>query len=500
MALTDATRVRTSSPGVFHKKYCMQFDDLRLSEPLLRAVRAAGYRTPTPIQSKAIPIVLEGRDVLGCAQTGTGKTAAFALPVLQRLGDRAASACGDAGKPTVAAHDRVNERTNGRQNQHPNRRDRENRSSQRPTQTGSPRKSRVLVLVPTRELAQQIHDSFSTYGRYTDIRQTVVFGGVNQNPQVRALRAGVDVLIATPGRLLDLMSQGLANVGGTEILILDEADRMLDMGFLPDLRRILKQVPDKRQTLLFSATMPDSIRKLAVDILHDPVPVQVARISSPIPSVTHWVHHVEKKDKPTLLMRLMDQTYTRTLVFTRTKHGADKVVRKLVKAGVSAAALHGNKSQAARTRALAEFRSAQTPVLVATDIAARGLDVEDISHVINFDLTPEPETYVHRIGRTGRAGATGIAVSFCTSEEHQDLRAIERLLGQPLQRAADPGGSSDSLPAPRRAIEPVPTRSAQQSGPPTPVASRPPKRRSRPRRSNRGRGTRPGRPSTVSAA
>ena len=383
----------------------MQFEDLRLREPLLRAVRTARYANPTPIQAQAIPPILAGRDVLGCAQTGTGKTAAFALPVLQLLSDRSTQATTPARHP------------------------------------------RTLVLCPTRELAQQIYESFRTYGRHTDIRQAVVFGGVNQNPQVRAIRAGVDVLIATPGRLLDLMGQGLASVKGTEILILDEADRMLDMGFLPDLRRILTDVPRRRQTLLFAATMPTAIRKLADDILHDPVPIQVARVSSPAPSVDHWVCYVEKPGKLTLLKRLLaDTPRTRTLVFTRTKHGADKVVRHLVRDGVNAAALHGNKSQGARTRALAAFKSAETPVLVATDLAARGLDVVDISHVINFDLTPDPETYVHRIGRTGRAGATGIAISFCTAEEHEDLRAIEQLLREPLQLSPD---SPESAPPPR---------------------------------------------------
>jgi len=387
----------------------MRFEDLRLVEPLLRAVRTAGYVDPTPIQAQAIPLVLSGRDVLGCAQTGTGKTAAFALPILQQLSQRPVRAKAPAGR------------------------------------------IRALVLCPTRELAQQIYESFRTYGRHTNVRQTVLFGGVKQGAQVRALRAGVDVLIATPGRLLDLMGQGLASVTGTEILVLDEADRMLDMGFLPDLRRILTQVPRQRQTLLFSATMPPPIRRLAGDILHDPVPVQVSRESSAAPSVAHWVYHVEKPEKPALLMRLLAQTpHTRALVFTRTKHGADKVVKQLVKSGVPAAALHGNKSQGARTRALAEFRSAETPVLVATDIAARGLDVEDISHVINYDLTTEPETYVHRIGRTGRAGATGTAVSFCTSLEQDDLRAIERLICERLQRAGGPAKSADAPPAPGR--------------------------------------------------
>jgi len=410
----------------------MQFEDLRLIKPLLSAVRTARYDHPTPIQTAAIPPVLIGKDVLGCAQTGTGKTAAFALPVLQRLCDR----------------------TN---------RPKESRGS-----------TRALILCPTRELAQQIHESFRIYGQYTDIRLALVFGGVNQRPQVRALRAGVDILIATPGRLLDLMNQGLASIKGTEILVLDEADRMLDMGFLPDLRRILTHIPRRRQTLLFSATMPSLIRKLAGDILNDPVRLQVARESSPAPSVAHWVYHVEKTEKPNLLLSLVAQKLDkRTLVFTRTKHGADKVVRKLVKVGVPAAALHGNKSQGARVRALAAFRSAQTPVLIATDIAARGLDVDGISQVINYDLTPEPETYVHRIGRTGRAGATGTAVSFCTSEDRATLRAIERLVGEPLQNAAERHQNIESQPASRRAVPPS--------------ADRPRTRRERPRRRIRRR-------------
>ena len=391
----------------------MQFEDLRLVEPLLRALRTSGYTRPTPIQSDAIPHVLAGRDVLGCAQTGTGKTAAFALPILQLLSER------------------------------PVRR------------TAPPDPICALVLCPTRELAQQIHESFRTYGRHTDVRLAVVFGGVNQGPQARTLRAGVDVLVATPGRLLDLMGQGLASLAGVEILVLDEADRMFDMGFLPDLRRILAQLPRRRQTLLFSATMPAPIRTLASDILRQPVSVQVARVSSPALTVTHWVHFVEKPEKPALLKRLLgDSPQTRALVFTRTKHGADKVTRHLVRSNVLAAALHGNKSQGARTRALAEFRSGQTPVLVATDIAARGLDVESISHVINYDLTPEPETYVHRIGRTGRAGAPGTAVSFCTAEEHGELRAIEALLRAPMQRAAEtPERSNPDVPRPRIAAE-----------------------------------------------
>ena len=386
----------------------MRFEDLRLNEPLLRAVRAAGYENTTPIQAKAIPHILAGKDVLGCAQTGTGKTAAFALPILQRL-------------------------------------------SRGPIRRREPaRRIRTLVLAPTRELAQQIHDSFRTYGQHTEIRQAVIFGGVNQNPQARALRAGVDILVATPGRLLDLIGQGLVSLSHIGILVLDEADRMLDMGFLPDIRRILAQVPKDRQTLLFSATMPAPIRKLADSILHEAVPVQVApRVSAPAPTVEHWAYQVEKSSKTKLLTRLLDHTpYSRVLVFTRTKHGADRVVRQLGRAGMDAAALHGNKSQGARTRALAAFRSAKVPILVATDIAARGLDVEGISHVLNYDLPHEPETYVHRIGRTGRAGESGRAVSFCTAEDRDNLQAIERLLRTQLHKAEDPPGYTSPKLAP----------------------------------------------------
>ena len=338
--------------------------------------------------------------MLGCAQTGTGKTAAFALPILQRL-DR------DAAQRKDTA-----------------------------------RKIRTLVLEPTRELAQQIHDSFCTYGKQTKIRQMAIYGGVNQNPQASKLRAGVDVLVATPGRLLDLLGQGLVDLGQVEILVLDEADRMLDMGFLPDIRRLLTQIPKRRQTLLFSATMPTPIRKFADEILHEAVQVQVApRVSAPASTVEHWLYHVDKPNKLKLLTSLLNHTpYSRVLVFTRTKHGADKVAKQLGRAGLEAAALHGNKTQAARTRTLAAFRSAKMPILVATDIAARGLDVEDISHVINFDLTNEPETYVHRIGRTGRAGESGKALSFCTVEDRNDLRAIEHLLRTQLQKAEDPPG------------------------------------------------------------
>ncbi len=387
----------------------MNFEDLRLDKSLLEAVRTAGYETPTPIQAEVIPLVIDGKDVLGCAQTGTGKTAAFALPILQRLGD--------APPP----QHRTNYKNDGKPRPRP-----------------PARKVRCLVLAPTRELAVQIADSFGTYGKFGRLKHTAVFGGVNKGPQFRTLRAGVDILVATPGRLLDHMSDGAVSLDSIEILVLDEADRMLDMGFMPDIRRILSKIPKKRQTLLLSATMPPPIRKLARDILDNPVSVEVARVSAPAVAVDHWSYRVEKDGKPALLSALLDHTaISRALVFTRTKYGADKVVRHLSRAGVKADAIHGNKSQNARTRALAAFKAGKTAVLVATDIAARGLDIDDISHVINYVLTNEPETYIHRIGRTGRAGASGTALSFVSSEDHGSLRDIERLLRTVLQPAID---------------------------------------------------------------
>jgi ATP-dependent RNA helicase RhlE len=377
----------------------MSFENLGLSDPLLRAVRAAGYHTATRIQAQAIPTVLDGRDLIGCAQTGTGKTAAFALPTLQRL-----SAA--AGHPREA-------RSDGRH--------------------GHRRAIRCLILAPTRELAAQIAASFSVYGRFTGLRCTVVYGGVNQRPQVRALQAEVDILVATPGRLLDLMNQGYVDLTRVTVLILDEADQMLDMGFLPDLRRIVAAVPRRRQTLMFSATMPDEIRQLAAHWLHEPKFVQADPVATPAPQVKQSVYLVESRNKPQLLAHLLQITpVTRTLVFARTKHGADKIVKLLVRSGIRAVAIHGNKSQNTRTRTLEQFKSHQPPVLVATDIAARGLDVKDISHVINYELPEVPEIYVHRIGRTGRAGAAGIALSFCSRDERCRLQLIERLTRQTI--------------------------------------------------------------------
>ncbi|MBW7904123.1 MAG: DEAD/DEAH box helicase [Phycisphaerae bacterium] len=453
----------------------MSFEELRLAEPLVQAVQSEGYISPTPIQSAAIPLILEGRDVLGSAQTGTGKTAAFALPILQRL-----MAAHDAAPAPVAAHAEQpaaalpGGRGSGRaKSSHA-------RGSDRRPPAGPARSIRALVLAPTRELAQQICESFATYGRFTNVKATVVFGGVNQGPQARALRSGVDVLIATPGRLLDLVQQRLADISRVEVLVLDEADRMLDMGFLPDLRRIVALVPKERQTLLFSATMPVPIRNLAHQILRDPTPVQVARVSSAPPTIEHWVYRVETPDKPALLARLLRElTYSRVLVFVRTKRGADKVAKRLEHDGIPVAALHSNLGQGARTKALADFRSAKTPVLVATDVAARGLDIDDISHVFNYDLHCDAETYIHRTGRTGRAGSRGTAISFCNVEDYWRLQAIERLLQGPMKRAGD------TPPPP-----PVMEAAVTESEPPLLGAARPAHRGWRVPRTSRGRGAR----------
>ncbi len=397
----------------------MQFKDLNLIDPLLRAVAAEGYTTPTPIQLQAIPYVLEGRDLLGCAQTGTGKTAAFALPILQRL---------------------VNN----------------------PRPRGN---IRVLVLSPTRELATQIGDSFSTYGRHTNMKSTVIFGGVGQDAQVRAVRQGVEIVVAAPGRLLDLMGQGLIKLNNVEILVLDEADRMLDMGFIHDVRRIINVLPKQRQTLLFSATMPDDIQDLANSILIEPVKVEVTPQATTVEKIDQSIFFVEKKDKRNLLEHLLqDKAIKKVLVFTRTKHGANKVVEQLEQARIQAEAIHGNKSQTARERALANFRKGTTRVLVATDIAARGIDVEEITHIINYDLPNIPESYVHRIGRTARAGASGIAYSFCDSEERAFLRDIEKVIRMRVPVVTDhpyvsPLGVPSANAAPSRGNNAQPQRS-----------------------------------------
>ena len=369
---------------MLHSRTLQTFETLDLPEPIQRAVREEGYTTPTPIQAQAIPHLLEGRDLLGCAQTGTGKTAAFALPMLVALdgGQRARTRC-----------------------------------------------ARSLILTPTRELAIQIADSFKTYGKHLRLSYTVIYGGVGQRPQVEQMRRGVDVLVATPGRLLDLMGQGHIDLGSVEIFVLDEADRMLDMGFIHDVRRVMKELPKDRQTLLFSATMPREIANLADDLLRNPVSVAVAAVSSTADGVDQCVMYVEKPDKRHLLKDLLqlEDEIGRALVFTRTKHGANRLTKQLA-TFTTAEAIHGNKGQRARQRALENFRAGTTRVLVATDIAARGIDVEGITHVINFDIPNEPESYVHRIGRTARAGSTGTAISFCQADERRYLRDIERLI------------------------------------------------------------------------
>jgi len=365
----------------------MTFNELSLIEPILAALKTEGYTNPTPIQQKAIPYILQKRDLLGCAQTGTGKTAAFAIPILQLLS---------------ALPQERNKRT-----------------------------IKALILTPTRELALQIGESFGAYGRNTGLKHTVIFGGVSQHPQTEALKRGVDILVATPGRLLDLMAQKFIDLSHLQIFVLDEADRMLDMGFVHDVRKVLNVIPEKRQSLFFSATMAPEIMKLADTILIEPAKVEVTPVSSTAHTIQQKVYYVKKSDKKNLLIHLLKgDEIDRVLVFTRTKHGADRVARDVTKAGIQAEAIHGNKSQNARVRALDNFKSSKTRVLVATDIAARGIDVDDLNHVINFELPNEPETYVHRIGRTGRAGASGTALSFCDAEETSYLVSIQKLISK----------------------------------------------------------------------
>jgi len=388
----------------------MSFNDLGLVEPIVRAVTAEGYTTPTPIQAKAIPAAIAGADILGCAQTGTGKTCAFALPILQRL-DQSRGKAPEQSRQNPAQ----DQRSGGRGRRGGGRRAPQGRAP------------RALVLCPTRELASQIFDSFVTYGRNLKLRHAVVFGGVSQFHQERAMRSGVDVLIATPGRLLDLLEQGLIDLSAIETLVLDEADRMLDMGFINDIRRVIERIPERRQTLFFSATVSRDIRRLADDILRNPVTIETAPESTTIETVAQRVYHVERANKNALLERLLrGENVGRALVFTRTKHGADRLSKALRRSDINADAIHGNKTQNARTRAMNAFRSGSTTVLIATDIASRGIDVDEITHVVNYDMPVDAETYVHRIGRTARAGASGVAVTFCSRDEMGALRAIER--------------------------------------------------------------------------
>ena len=389
----------------------MTFNELNLSAPVLRAVAQAGYESPSPIQAAAIPPVLAGRDLMGCAQTGTGKTAAFALPMLDRL--------------TASA----------------------------PRKKGA---IRALILTPTRELALQIGESFEAYGKYLTLRSTVIFGGVGQAPQVAALKKGVDILIACPGRLNDLVGQGLLDLSNIEIFVLDEADRMLDMGFVHDVKKVIAKLPRQRQNLMFSATMPKEIEQLAAGILHDPAFVKVDPVSSTVDRIQQSLYFVEKGNKKFLLpwlIKNLKPEVVNALVFSRTKHGADKIAKDLNKQGIPAAAIHGNKSQTARVTALEDFKAGKTRVLVATDIAARGIDISELSHVFNYDLPEVPETYVHRIGRTARAGADGTAVSFCAPEEKEYLAGIEKLNRRQIPVVS--GHPWDGVPAPVKVAPPV---------------------------------------------
>jgi ATP-dependent RNA helicase RhlE len=448
----------------------MKFNELGLMPELLRATADAGYTTPTPIQAATIPVALRGQDVIGCAQTGTGKTAAFCLPALQ------------------LAH----------------------------AVSGEKASLHTLILTPTRELAAQINESLATYGKHLDLWHTVIFGGVSEKPQIAELQRGVDILVATPGRLLDLMQRGLVRLDKVKFFVLDEADRMLDMGFINDVKKVVKALPAQRQTLFFSATMPAAIRQLANGLVKNAELVAVDPISSAVEVVAQSVYFAEKDQKRHLLLHLLEgEDYRRVVVFTRTKHGSDRVARHLDKAGKRVAAIHGNKAQNARTRALEGFKRGDIQVLVATDIAARGIDVEDISHVINFELPNVPETYIHRIGRTGRAGKGGSAISLCDGEEREYLRDIERLTGKRLtvvnehpfmgrapRSAADDGSAERNERAPQRSAR-APQRAGNASGNSggpglaRPDAARP--RGGRRPRANWSRGGRPGRGAVASA-
>ncbi|MBU3582530.1 DEAD/DEAH box helicase [Polynucleobacter sp. 15G-AUS-farblos] len=416
----------------------MLFTDLGLSEPLLRAIAEEGYTSPTPIQAKSIPAVLKGGDLLAAAQTGTGKTAGFTLPILQRLSSSTKSG-------------------------------------------GGKRLLKVLILTPTRELAAQVQESVMIYGKYTGLKSAVIFGGVGANPQIKAIASGLDILVATPGRLLDLMSQKCVSLNDIEILVLDEADRMLDMGFLRDIKKILAVLPKKRQNLLFSATFSDEIKSLADGLLNSPELIEVARSNSANEAIAQLIHPVDRNKKQPLLAHLIKTNdWKQVLVFTRTKHGANKLVTQLEKDGITCMAIHGNKSQTARTKALADFKAGKLTALIATDIAARGIDIDQLPHVVNYDLPNISEDYVHRIGRTGRAGSNGVAVSLVCVDEHQMLRDIEKLIKQKLPQEVIAGFEPD----PNAVAQPIQLRSQQHqqsrkpgsAGKPAAKRSSPPKR------------------------
>jgi len=401
----------------------MTFENLNIIQPILDAIKNENYVTPTPIQEQTIPAILEGRDIIGCAQTGTGKTAAFAIPILQNL----------KKDPRFSQEKR------------------------RPIQ--------ALILSPTRELAIQIGEKFAAYGKFTGLRHAVIFGGVNQRSQVRSLKEGVDIVVATPGRLLDLMNQRYVKLDRLKILTLDEADRMLDMGFINDMKKIIARIPAKRQTLFFSATMPRAIVDLSRSILNDPVKVSVSPVSMSADTVTQELYYVEKANKKSLLSHILDKhDISSALIFTRTKHGADKVSKQINMLGINAEAIHGSKSQNSRQRALANFKSKKTTVLVATDIASRGIDIDELSHVINYEIPNEPETYVHRIGRTGRAGASGIAISFCAREEQPFLKDIHKLINKNIPVIEDHPYHMADLRPPENSPRPSRRPSNQRGG------------------------------------
>ncbi len=409
----------------------MLFTELGLSDSILRAIAEHGYTSPTPIQAKSIPAVLKGGDLLAAAQTGTGKTAGFTLPILQRL----ISSSSNSGKPSLGK-----------------------------------RQLKVLILTPTRELAAQVQESVTTYGKYTGLKSTVIFGGVGANPQIKAIQAGLDILVATPGRLLDLMSQNCVSLSAIEILVLDEADRMLDMGFLRDIKKILAALPKQRQNLLFSATFSTEIKALADSLLNSPALIEVARSNSANEAIAQLIHPVDRTKKHPLLSHLIKTNdWKQVLVFTRTKHGANKLVTQLEKDAITSMAIHGNKSQSARTKALADFKAGKITVLVATDIAARGIDIDQLPHVVNYDLPNVSEDYVHRIGRTGRAGSNGVAVSLVCVDEHQMLRDIEKLIKQKIPQEVIPGFEPD----PNAVAQPIQLRSQQhqQSRKPRPAGN-----------------------------
>ena len=394
----------------------MTFEALNLMPLILQNVHAAGYQTPTPIQAATVPLVLAGKDVLGCAQTGTGKTAAFALPIIQGL-------------------------------------------AKKPPRPGAPRPIRTLILTPTRELAQQIYENFVLYGKRLPVFPTVILGGVGQQQQVAALHRGADVVIACPGRLWDLMNQGYVRLDYVETFVLDEADRMLDMGFIHDVRRIAAKLPQQHQTLLFSATMPPEVEKLAMDLLHEPETVKVDPVSSTVKKIDQCLYYVDKANKKHLLAKLLrEPDVENALVFSRTKHGADRIVRELRRAGIDADAIHGDKSQNARQAALTRFKSGECKVLIATDIAARGIDIAGLSHVINYDMPMEPEAYVHRIGRTGRAGRDGKAISFCCIDEMKQLNQVEKLIGKKLPLRESEWPMEITTPSEPKVREPRPAR------------------------------------------